>query len=83
MVNSYGSSFTKGHGADLIEVEPDLYFQPLICYEAIFPSILRATANRADLIIQITMMHSSDGFRSIPAPRNIKNESHRDWYPSC
>ncbi len=54
MVNSYGSSFTRGHGADLIEVEPDLYFQPLICYEAIFPSILRATANRADLIIQIT-----------------------------
>jgi len=54
MVNSYGSSFTKGHGADLIEVEPDLYFQPLICYEAIFPSILRATPNRADLIIQIT-----------------------------
>ncbi|NCV19843.1 MAG: apolipoprotein N-acyltransferase, partial [Rhodobacterales bacterium] len=54
MVNSYGSSFTRGHGADLIEVETDLYFQPLICYEAIFPSILRATANRPDLIIQIT-----------------------------
>jgi len=54
MVNSYGSSFTRGHGADLIEVETDLYFQPLICYEAIFPSILRATANRADLILQIT-----------------------------
>ena len=35
MVNSYGSSFTRGHGADLIEVETDLYFQPLICYEAI------------------------------------------------
>ena len=54
MVNSYGSSFTRGHGADLIEVETDLYFQPLICYEAIFPSILRATASRPDLIIQIT-----------------------------
>ena len=54
MVNSYGSSFTRGHGADLIEVETDLYFQPLICYEAIFPSILRAPANRPDLIIQIT-----------------------------
>ena len=54
MVNSYGSSFTRGHGADLIEVETDLYFQPLICYEAIFPNILRATANRPDLIIQIT-----------------------------
>ena len=54
MVNSYGSSFTRGHGADLIEVEPDFYFQPLISYEVIFPNILRATANRPDLIIQIT-----------------------------
>ena len=54
MVNSYGSTFTRGYGADLIEVEPDLYFQPLICYEAIFPSILRETSYRADLIIQFT-----------------------------
>ena len=54
MVNSYGSSFTRGHGADLIEVEADLRFQPLICYEAIFPSILRATLSRPDFILQIT-----------------------------
>tara|TARA_B100001057_G_scaffold346441_1_gene347751 strand:+ start:118 stop:1563 length:1446 start_codon:yes stop_codon:yes gene_type:complete len=54
LVNSYGSSFTQGHGADLIEVEPDLRFQPLICYEAIFPSILRATSSRPDFILQIT-----------------------------
>ena len=54
MVNSYGSSFTRGHGPDLIEVEPDLRFQPLICYEAIFPSFLRATPTRPDFILQIT-----------------------------
>ena len=40
MVNSYGSSFTRGHGPDLIEVEPDLRFQPLICYEAILTPLL-------------------------------------------
>ena len=54
MVNSYGSSFTRGHGPDLIEVEPDLRFQPLICYEAIFPGFLRATPGRPDFILQIT-----------------------------
>ena len=54
MVNSYGSSFTRGNGADLIEVETDLRFQPLICYEAIFPSVLRATPGRPDFILQIT-----------------------------
>jgi apolipoprotein N-acyltransferase len=54
MVNSYGSGFTRGHGADLIEVESDFHFQPLICYEAIFPSILRATSSRPDLVLQIT-----------------------------
>ena len=54
MVNSYGSSFTQGHGPDVIEVETDLRFQPLICYEAIFPSILRATFSRPDFILQIT-----------------------------
>ena len=54
MVNSYGSGFTRGRGPDLIEVETDLHFQPLICYEAIFPSILRATLSRPDFILQIT-----------------------------
>ena len=54
MVNSYGSSFTRGNGPDLIEVETDLRFQPLICYEAIFPSVLRATPGRPDFILQIT-----------------------------
>ena len=54
MVNSYGAGFTSGHGADLIEVDSDFYFQPLICYEAIFPSILRATSSRPDLVLQIT-----------------------------
>jgi apolipoprotein N-acyltransferase len=54
MVNSYGAGFTPGPGAALIEVDSDFYFQPLICYEAIFPSILRATSSRPDLVLQIT-----------------------------
>jgi apolipoprotein N-acyltransferase len=50
-----GGGYSAGRAPAILDLGPDLgRVQPLICYEAVFPAILRATGERADWILQIT-----------------------------
>lgn len=49
-----GGSFTAGPGPAAIAVPLLPAFQPLICYEAIFPEILHGIAPRPEWLLQVT-----------------------------
>lgn len=50
-----GGGYSAGAAPAVIDLGPELgRVQPLICYEAVFPALLRATGQRADWILQIT-----------------------------
>lgn len=49
-----GGSFTPGPGPAAISVPPLPVFQPLICYEAIFPEIAHGVVPRPEWLLQVT-----------------------------
>lgn len=49
-----GGSFTPGPGPAVIEAAPLPAFQPLICYEAIFPEIAHGLSPRPEWLLQVT-----------------------------
>ena len=50
-----GNGYSAGPGPALLDFGPEIgKAVPVICYEAIFPQILRAAPERADFILQIT-----------------------------
>jgi apolipoprotein N-acyltransferase len=50
-----GAGYSAGAGPAVIDLGPRLgRIAPLICYEAVFPAILRAMPERADWIVQVT-----------------------------
>ena len=49
-----GGSFTPGPGPAGLSAPPLPVFQPLICYEAIFPEVLHGVAPRPEWLLQVT-----------------------------
>ncbi len=50
----FGGAFTPGPAPRVLELYDGKRFLPLICYELIFPNLVRGTNERPDFIVQIT-----------------------------
>ena len=50
----FGGAFSAGDGPELMSLPSGQTMLPLICYELIFPDLVRHTSSRPDVIVQIT-----------------------------
>ena len=54
VADTIGTGYAPGNGTRLMSFQKGGMFQPLICYEAIFPHEVGATVDRPDWLLQVT-----------------------------